>query len=326
MLKVYWFGYGGNSILAEELRPIINDLQMELITIHEWDTANIKWDRTTWLTELKKADLVIIPANFKIQPAKSGNRLSQSLALGKPVICSPLDAYLQVAKKHPDSFLIADTQDEWKEKLTLLRDNPSLREELSKKALMAAQDYSIDAIGSKWISALIDTDKVDIVIPTRLNFRCLKLCIESIKECTDMPYNLIVVNNGTDEETHQYLQNQPNITYIKKDKLTFAQANNIGIQAGTAKYVCLLNDDTIVSRGWLGELYKACQGQVGAVGPLSNCDYSWLHEYKINIGGVDLGPGVNTYEQIEPIIPQIYSYKSPYQEQPDRPWIVFIVF
>lgn len=322
MLKVYWFGYGGNSVFAEELRPVLNELQMELITIHEWDNANIKWNRETWLSELQKADIIIIPANFKIQPAKSNNRLTQSLSIGKPVICSPLDAYLQVAKKHPDSFLIANTPEEWKEKLTLLRDNPSIREELSKKALSAAKDYSIDAIGSKWVSALMDTDKVDIIIPTYNNFKCLKLCIESIKECTDLPYNIIVVNNGPDEETHKYLESL-GITYIRRERLNFSQANNLGIQAGTAKYVCLLNDDTIVSRGWLGELYKACQGQVGAVGPLSNCDYSWLHEYKINIGGVDLGPGINTYEQILPVIPQIYSFKSPYNEQPDRPWIAF---
>ena len=42
-LKVYWFGYGGTSKLAEELRSVIeNELGMKLITIHEWKNANVK--------------------------------------------------------------------------------------------------------------------------------------------------------------------------------------------------------------------------------------------------------------------------------------------
>ena len=39
-LKVGWVGYGGNSWMAEELRPIIEELEMELFTIHEHENAN----------------------------------------------------------------------------------------------------------------------------------------------------------------------------------------------------------------------------------------------------------------------------------------------
>lgn len=324
MLKVYWFGYGGNSVLAEELRPVINELGMSLTCIHEWDNADIKWQLDTWLSELRKADIIIIPAFYQRQPSKSANRLSQSLALGKPVICSPLDAYLQVAKKHPDSFLIATTPEEWKEKLIQLRDDHELRDRLSQKALEAAKDYSIDAIGEKWISVLTSNDITDIIIPTRHNLKCLKHCIESIRACTDTPYQLIVVNNGQDEETHQYLSQLTNINYIKTEgRLTFSQANNMGIAAGKSKYVCLLNDDTIVSKGWLRELVKACTGDVGGVGPLSNCDQGWLHQYQLSIGGVNLGPGTNTLEQIEPIIPQIYDYRSEFDGRYEQKWIAF---
>lgn len=322
-LKVYWYGYGGNMSMAEDLRPVITGLGMELFTISEWAEANIKWDRSTWLNHLKAADIIIVPANWKVQPCKSNNRLTQAMSLGKPVIASPLPAYLRVAEKHPESFLIADTPEEWREALTRLRDSPELRQSLSQKAASAAQHYSLDAMAGKWLSALNDLDVVDIVIPTYSNFEGLKLCMESIQKCTTMLYNIIVVNNGQNEELHKWLDSRGNIIYNKDRKMTFSQAVNRGIGLGSGKYVCILNDDVIVSKGWLEELVRACGEGVGAVGPLSNCDKGWLHNLNINIGGVDLLPGLNTIEQIAPIADQIHDYQSPYQDKPERDWTAF---
>lgn len=348
-LKIYFCGYGGNAYLAEELRPIINELGMELITIHEHDNADIKWNKDTWLDHLKKADIIIAPANYKIQPAKSANRLTQGMSLGKPVICSPLPAYLDVAKKYPGSFLIADTQEEWKEKLILLRDTPMFRQQLSERALKAAQDYSLEAMGKKWIELFddlkieerppdfsielipekepqkepIQEDSVDIIIPTYKNLRGLKLCINSIRECTSVPYRIIVVNNGDDKEIHKYLESQLDIIYKKIEKSTFAQAVNIGLKAMTYKYAMILNDDVIVSHGWLKTMIEACTPGIGAVGPLSNCDFGWLHNHILNVDGINLLPGKNTFEEIEPIIPYIYEAKFPHSDIIERDWIAF---
>jgi glycosyltransferase involved in cell wall biosynthesis len=320
--------YGGNAFLAENLRPLIDSMGMRLFTLHEWSSADIKWEISTWLDHLRQADIIICPSNYKIQPEKSANRLTQAMALGKPVICSPLRAYLDVLNSHPGSCLIADTTEEWKEKLTLLRDNPSIREEISRKALIASQSYSIDAMGQKWANLFcnnLSTDKVDIVIPVYTG-TCLKMCLDSIRACTtDIGYNIIVVNNGPNEETHKYLEQQKDIIYKKTGPMTFAKAVNIGIKAGKEKYVCILNDDIIASKGWLSELVNTCKRDpsIGAVGPLSNCDKGWLNSYDITIKGVQLLPGVNTIEQITPIIPDIYSFKSPYSEMPERDWVAY---
>lgn len=333
MLKVMTACYGGTAWLAEALRPTIESLQMQLITIHEHPNANIKWDRFTWLDNLKQADIIIVPANYKIQPAKSANRLTQALALGKPVICSPLPAYLDVAKRHPGAFMIADSPEEWEEKLKILKESPSYREQLSQKALVAAQDYSIEVMGNKWLSIFLSpseksvikqavAEKVDIIIPTYKNLRGLKLCIESIRACTGIPYEIIVINNGDNEDMHAYLSGQK-ITYIRQKRLNFAQAVNIGIKAGNSPLICVLNDDVIVSKDWLSELVNSCGPNIGCVNPLSNCDKGWLHNYDLNIGGVELLPGTNSFEQIEPIISQIYEFKSPYQDLIEREWVAF---
>lgn len=330
-MKVGWIGYGGHSWQAEELRPIIEELGMELFTIHEHDNADIKWEKDTWYEHLKKAAIIIAPADYKKQPAKSANRLTQAMSMGKAVVCSPLPAYLEVAKKHPGSFLIADTPEDWKSKLSLLKNTPSFYDELCKRALEASKDYSIDVMGEKWVDVLSEErDSVDIIIPTYKNLRGLKLCLDSIRECTTVPYNLIIVNNGDDEEMHDYLFNEIEYkrVYIRKKGLNFAQAINEGIKASSSKYVLFLNDDVIVSRGWLWNMVQACtgdggDGDVGAVGIFSNCDEGWLHNYKVNIGGVTLRPGTNTFEEIEPIIPDIYEFKSVVSEIKEQEWVAF---
>jgi len=320
--KVMFFGYGGNSPLADALRPLIEEIGLSLFTIHEWDTADIKWQRDTWLSHLKTADIIIVPANWKIQPAKSNNRLTQALSLGKPVVCSPLPAYKDVALAFPDAFLFADTDDEWREQLTKLKDDPNLRQNLSKKALEAAQAYSIDAIGQKWLQVLKPAEIVDIIIPTYNNSRGLKLCIDSIRKCTDTPYNLIVVNNGENAEIDSFLKGEK-LNYIKTPKSTFAKAINRGLQESKAKYVCLLNDDVIASKGWLKALLEACGPGIGGVGPLSNCDKGWRHNLDILIGGVNLVPGTNTFELIEPILSQIHDFKSPYSDVIPQEWLAY---
>lgn len=323
-LKVVWIGYGGHAHLAETLRPMIELCDMELICIHEWDSANIRWNLHTWREELKKADIIILPCDYKSFPAKSNNKLTQSMSLGKPVVCSPLAAYKEIERKNTGCCFFADTPEEWKEQLLRLRNSPDLRKEVGQKAIEASREFHIDQIGSKWAKILLKPKtSTDIVIPTYNNLRGLILCIESIRNCTIEPHKIIVVNNGSDEKIDQYLSQQTDIVYIKKDRMNFAQAVNTGIRAGTGDFVMILNDDVIVSKGWLGNLISSCNGNVGVVGPLSNCDYGWLHQISLKIAGVELLPGQNTFEQIEPIVQDIYDFRPPYFDCPDRDWVAF---
>jgi len=291
MLKVYSCCYGGNSYLVEEIRPIIEELGLTLILIHEHDNADIKWDKNTWFDHLKKADIIIAPANYKIQPAKSANRLTQAMSMGKPVICSPMPAYLDVGKKHPGSFLLADNKDEWKERLKLLKNAPSFRQQLGKRALKASQDYSIDAMGKKWKkvldNALISTvpdkkgAKVDIIIPTYKNVNYLKLCLESIYKNTDIPFRIIISDAGSDENTWKYLRTlKEKVIGEVGHRKNYSEACNAGIKASSSEYFVILNSDVIVSKDWLKNMVNKMKTvpRLAACGVLSNCDRGWLFD------------------------------------------------
>lgn len=109
--------------------------------------------------------------------------------------------------------------------------------------------------------------KVDIVIPTWNLYQFTKECIESIFACTDYPFHLIIVDNASDDPAKGYFetlaQDKENVTLIRNEEnLGFIKAVNKGIKASSAPYVCLLNNDTLVTKGWLREIVKVAQGDV----------------------------------------------------------------
>jgi len=323
MLKVYWYGYGGHAHMAEKLRPIISELGMELITIHEHDNADIKWNKHTWIDELKKADIIVLPCNYQEQDAKSNNKLTQALALGKPVICSPLPAYVKILLNYPSAALIAYEESDWKTHLIRLRDDTEFRKYFNSVGPEIAKDYFIDNIGLKWLEEFFNTTSVDLIIPTYNNLKCLKLLLDSIKKCTSVIYKIIVVDASTNEETFQYLQTCADIISIRSEKTSFSKSVNKGLKISTSEFICILNDDIIVSDNWLSYMVETCKTTNGIVGVLSNCDFGWQNNNKIIIKDIELLPGVNTFTQIQPIVQDIYSYRSPYNDVLERPWVAF---
>lgn len=204
MLKVFWFGYGGHSWMAEKLRWTIEDeLGMKLITIHEHPNANILWDIKTVYKELEKADIIVLPSNFKKQTCKSNNKLTQAMALGKPVICDPLPAYAPIVKQLENAIMTTEGKEfEYRYWLQKLRDDEELRKKLGKNALETAKSYSLEKISKNWINELIslaskgsDKTSVDVIIPTRNNIEILDQCLKSFENST-LTEEVFIIDNG----------------------------------------------------------------------------------------------------------------------------------
>jgi len=119
---------------------------------------------------------------------------------------------------------------------------------------------------------------VDIIIPVWNQLEFTRECIESILRNTFYPFTLIIVDNGSDLETQEYLkalkQNKDlKLILIRNEKNSgFIKATNQGIKESRAPYTCLLNNDTQVASGWLGEMVKVAQSKedIGIVNPNSN--------------------------------------------------------
>ena len=83
-------------------------------------------------------------------------------------------------------------------------------------------------------------------------------------------YEIIFLDNGSSDGSVEYVRaNFPLIKLIAlKDNIGFAEGNNIGMEAASGRYYCLLNNDTQVEPDWLSKLVKLIQSssKIGAVG------------------------------------------------------------
>jgi GT2 family glycosyltransferase len=100
--------------------------------------------------------------------------------------------------------------------------------------------------------------------------------LESLITKKTIPFNLIVVDSGSEKETKDYLAAFSKkydcklITNISKTDYTIA--SNQGLKLSTSKYCVLLNSDTIVTIHWLEKLINCMESEssIGIIGPLSN--------------------------------------------------------
>lgn len=118
-----------------------------------------------------------------------------------------------------------------------------------------------------------DFGLTSIVIVTFNEFPYTKECIDSIRLRTDEPYELIFVDNGSTDGTADYLESLSGVKLIRNpDNKGFPAAANQGIKAAQGNQVLLLNNDTVVTTGWLRRLLNALHSSstIGMVGPCSN--------------------------------------------------------
>lgn len=134
-----------------------------------------------------------------------------------------------------------------------------------------------------------DPGLTSIVIATfnQLVYTCQ--CLESIRLRTDEPYELIVVDNGSTDGTVEYLEACGDVRVIRNaENRGFPAAANQGIQASRGRQVLLLNNDVIVTTGWLCRLLAAMHrdSQIGLVGPCSNCVGSSEQRIQVTYDGL----------------------------------------
>lgn len=120
--------------------------------------------------------------------------------------------------------------------------------------------------------------KVSIVVLCYNQLDYTKQCVDSILRETAYPnYELILVDNCSKDDTANYLRGV--VSEDERIKIVlnttnrgFAGGNNDGIAVSDGEYIVLLNNDTIVTRGWLTAMVKRFRSssKVGVVGAVTN--------------------------------------------------------
>lgn len=102
-------------------------------------------------------------------------------------------------------------------------------------------------------------------------------CVASIRRHTNEPYELIVVDNGSTDGTVDWLHTEaashPGMRLVLNARNQgFARGCNQGLAAATGEFVMLLNNDVVVTEGWLAGMRETLErtNGVGFVGPMTN--------------------------------------------------------
>lgn len=115
---------------------------------------------------------------------------------------------------------------------------------------------------------------VSIILVTYNGLPFTRRCVESVLKYTvDIPFELIFVDNASSDGTPDFLRTLPQTqVVVNAENRGFAAACNQGLHLAQGNYLVLLNNDTVVTEGWLQKLLAHVQRHpnVGAVGPRSN--------------------------------------------------------
>jgi GT2 family glycosyltransferase/glycosyltransferase involved in cell wall biosynthesis len=119
--------------------------------------------------------------------------------------------------------------------------------------------------------------RVSVVVVTYGNREMTRACLDSVRDVGAWPnLQVIVVDNASTDGTPDDLRERAargEITAIVNDvNRGFAAANNQGLEVADGRYLVLLNNDTVVTRGWIGALVRhlASKPSLGMVGPSTN--------------------------------------------------------
>jgi N-acetylglucosaminyl-diphospho-decaprenol L-rhamnosyltransferase len=108
----------------------------------------------------------------------------------------------------------------------------------------------------RWISRPL----VEIVIPVFNQLGCTQICLDSLRRDPTMNPGIVVVDNGSSDGTAEYLAESRGLTVISNSRNRgCAAAWNQGVRACIAEWIVVLNNDVVVTPGWLEGLLDAAE-------------------------------------------------------------------
>lgn len=138
-----------------------------------------------------------------------------------------------------------------------------------------------------------------IVIPVCNMLGFTRLCTDYIRKNTDMPYELVIVDNGSADGTREYfegLSKELDVRYLRNGaNLGPIVAINQGIKASKYEYICQIHNDVVIfEKGWLSRIVSimesdpnigiACLAGRQHLRGNCSCDESTLRHNLLSVG------------------------------------------
>ncbi|HEX7705814.1 MAG TPA: glycosyltransferase [Thermoanaerobaculia bacterium] len=222
---------------------------------------------------LQRFDVAIIP--FRSGPLTESTdpvKFYEYLAQGKPVVTTGLPELERFAGHY---YPAADVEGFVAQLDRAIAEDDDRRREERKRI---ARENSWDSRVTQFEQAIASVHpSLSVVIVTWNNLDYTRLCLESVFRNTLEPrLEVIVVDNASEDGTRGYLAGlsaiHPELRTIFSDtNAGFARANNQALEIATGERLILLNNDTVVPRGWSTRLLRHLEpAEAGLVVPVTN--------------------------------------------------------
>ncbi len=154
-----------------------------------------------------------------------------------------------------ESYSVRAVEKHWLEIIDFIRDGRKTREKPDRGAGTAGKRAGSPGRGFKRTTAPPEiVPDVGIVIPVFNNLDLTRTCWTSVRKSTGIPHQVVIVDNASTEDV-AYEADQNNLEVIRNEtNRGFAYACNQGIMHTHGDFVVILNNDTIVTPGWLERL------------------------------------------------------------------------
>jgi GT2 family glycosyltransferase len=109
---------------------------------------------------------------------------------------------------------------------------------------------------------------LSVLIPVFNQAELTRACLEALRDHTSVPFEVVVVDNGSSDGTAELLRAWPGVKTLRLERnLGFARATNLAAARSGGELLVLLNNDTQVLPGWdlalRDELTRPATGAAG---------------------------------------------------------------
>jgi glycosyltransferase involved in cell wall biosynthesis len=136
-----------------------------------------------------------------------------------------------------------------------------------------------------------------IIIPGCKPLELIRPCITALRRYTRRPWELIVIDDGSSDEMSTYLESVRDAVSVPVTVITnvtsrgIAAAINQGLKAARGEYLVLLNNDVVVTDGWLGQLIALANAKGDFTAESAECAETKTEGGREGRPAVDLGAG-----------------------------------
>lgn len=238
-------------------------------------TGEVPYDRLPYY--LYAFDVCLLP--FKVIPltlATNPVKVYEYLAAGKPVVCVDLPEIAQFGDRvacagSPDIFVAQVS--------AALQESGADAEQKAAERRHFAIEQTWQHRGEELMRGVktVQMPRVSVIILTFNNLDLTRACLDSVLERSAYPnLEVIVVDNASSDDTPAYLEEfgrlHPEVKVVlNSENLGFAAGNNVGLSIATGDYLVVLNNDTVVTPGWVLSLLRHFQAvpSLGLLGPVT---------------------------------------------------------